>query len=111
MKTRSEDYPVWKTVPFRISDAKAIQALANGQADEAQQKRAFKWIVSQAGMLNRSTYQPGGEAADRDSTFAQGRRFIAVQTMRLATTNLEDLKQDEACQVEEHIIEKEMKDG
>lgn len=87
-------YPVWKTVPFDIADANALQQLAAGQADEDQQKRALKWIVNRAGLLAQSTYVPDEHGGARDSAFADGRQFVAVQTMRLVTTNLEDLKKE-----------------
>lgn len=87
-------YPVWKTVPFELADAKALQQLAAGEADEAQQKRALRWIVNNAGMLGKSTYVPDEHGGARDSTLGQGRQFVAVQTMRLVTTNLDDLDKE-----------------
>jgi hypothetical protein len=104
-KPKRVPYPVWKSAKFTLADAKALQALAQGVADEEQQIRALKWIVNSAGMINRMTYQPGGDDAGRDSIFAEGRRFVALQTMRLITTNLEDLKGDDAIQREDIAIE------
>lgn len=95
-------YQVHKSAPFTLADAKALQALAQGIADETQQVRALQWIVNKAGAINRSTYQPGGLEGERDSIFAQGRRFVGIQVMRLISTNLEELKNDDAIQREEH---------
>lgn len=103
--TKRAPYQVWKSAPFTLADAKSLQALAQGIADEDQQKRALRWVVNNAGIINRSTYQPGGLDGERDSIFAQGRRFVGIQVMRLITTNLEELKKDDAIQREDHVVE------
>lgn len=102
--TKLAPYQVWKSAPFTLADAKALQALAQGIADEYQQKRALMWVVNNAAIINRSTYQPGGVESERDSNFAQGRRFVGLQVMRLITTNLEELKTDDAIQREDHVV-------
>lgn len=56
-----------------VADASAIKALANGNADEFQQKRAMQFIIDQASATYDMTFDPD---SDRASSFAEGRRHV-----------------------------------
>ncbi len=70
--------------PWDVADAGAIQALARGDASPEMQKRALEWIVNVAAM----TYQPTFMQGDRESAFAEGRRFVGLQVVKLTRINL-----------------------
>ena len=81
--------PAWESAPFELPDAQALKALSNGEAEPQQQQRALKWIVHNVCRLNRLSYQP---ESDRATAFAEGRRFVALQIMRLIQTPSDELK-------------------
>ena len=55
-----------------IPTASAIQALIRGEATFEQQRSAMNWIINQAcGTYNTSF----SELGDRETSFAEGRRF------------------------------------
>ena len=59
-----------------------MQALVTGTANEQQQKRALDWIINNACMTYHQSFRPGVNG-DRDTCFAEGRRFVGNQIIRL----------------------------
>ena len=87
--------PVVHGVPatvLTVSDAGAIQALANGIADEGQQKHALKWIVEKACGSPDWAYR---ESA-RETDIALGRHFVAQQIVGAIKVNISNLRKQEA---------------
>lgn len=81
---------VWGPVAWDIPDAAAIQALARGDAAPEQQKRALTWFIEKAA----GTYEPSYRAnSARDSDFAEGRRHVGLQAVKLLVLNLAKLKE------------------
>lgn len=75
----------WKPPAWDLPDAGAIQALARGEANDAQQKRALDYIIrSLAGTYDLS-YRSG---KSDDTAFAEGRRFVGLQIVKLINANL-----------------------
>jgi len=58
------------------ADAAAIQALHRGSATADQQKRALTWIIEKGAATYATSYRRGGPEGDRDTVFAEGRRFV-----------------------------------
>lgn len=58
------------------ADAAALQALARGNATTIQQKRAITWIIETAAATYGTSYRKGGPEGDRETVFAEGRRFV-----------------------------------
>ena len=81
--------PPYFMVEWQDADAAAIQALASGTATEAQQKRALDWIINRGAMAYDVTFQAEG---DRVSAFAEGRRFVGLQIVKLLKINLSVLR-------------------
>lgn len=75
---------------YGLGDISAIQALANGTADAAQQQRALKWIIHQLCCTYDLSYRPG--EAD-ETTFAEGKRFVGLQLVKALHLNTAALKQ------------------
>lgn len=61
----------------------ALQALERGDASADQQKRALKWIVEEAGRKDSDCFFDDGEGGDRASAFMSGRRFVALEILKL----------------------------
>lgn len=58
------------------ADAAAIQALHRGSASTEQQKRALTWIIEKGAATYATSYRKGGPEGDRETVFAEGRRFV-----------------------------------
>ena len=64
-----------------IPTASAIQALIQGTAEPHQQREAMAWLINQAcGTYNTSF----SELGDRETSFAEGRRFVGTQLVKLS---------------------------
>ena len=64
-----------------IPTASAIQALIRGEATFEQQRSAMNWIINQAcGTYNTSF----SELGDRETSFAEGRRFVGTNIVKLS---------------------------
>lgn len=81
----------WDSAPFALADAMALKALEAGTADADQQQRALHWIVHAGARVNRMSFDPD---SPRGSDFAEGRRFLGLQILRLVTTPVEDLERE-----------------
>jgi hypothetical protein len=83
----------WLPPPWAPADAAAMQALAAGRADSEQQIRALRWIVEKASGTYEMSYRPNSA---RDSDFAEGRRFVGNQIVKLTKLNLARLRKTDA---------------
>ena len=86
----------WIPAPWELADASAIQAMANGTANPEQQKRALKWIIEAAAGTYEMSYRPGGEDGRRDTDFAEGRRMVGNQIVKLIKANLAAMRRKES---------------
>ena len=75
----------WLPIPYERADVVAAQALMAGTADKAQQKMVVEWIKRATGLYDM-TFYPGPDGA-RNSDFAQGRRFVGLQFVKLTILN------------------------
>lgn len=80
----------WMPPAYGLGDITAIQALANGTADAAQQKRALKWIIHQVCCTYDLSYRPGENS---ETVFAEGKRFVGLQLVKALHLNTAALKQ------------------
>lgn len=65
---------------YEPADIYAIQALIAGDATDAQQRRFVRWLEV-ATAVGEMSYRP---ASDRDTAFAEGKRFVGLQFFTLA---------------------------
>ena len=86
------EYRPWHPPLWDLADASALQSLEAGTADQDAQRRALKWIVEQGAGYYQMSFQPGGEEGRRDSDFAEGRRFVGAQVVKLLRLNLSKLR-------------------
>ena len=59
------------------ADVQALRAVWRGHATSAQQQRAIEWLITAYGTYDLS-FRRGAAEADRDSTFAEGRRHAGM---------------------------------
>lgn len=88
-----ERHAPWKPAAYEPADAAAIQALYNGVANHAQQKRALTWLITACGTYDMS-YRPGQDG-DRDTAFAEGRRSVGLQLVKLCNIKIGLLRRNE----------------
>jgi len=84
-KTRPQaiaEHAPWLPPKAEEADIAALQACARGMATPDQQKRAITWLVEKGAATYDLSYRPGTEG-DRDTVFAEGRRFVGLQIVKL----------------------------
>jgi hypothetical protein len=82
----------WKPAAWEQADAYALQALARGECPPHLQQRALKFVIERLAGTYDLTYHP---ESTRDSDFAQGKRFVGLQIVKLLNLNLEKFKHDD----------------
>jgi hypothetical protein len=85
----SDELP-YKPFPWDkdLPGAAAIQACWNGTADEVQQRKAMETIVTGLCGYYDLSYRP----SERDTAFAEGKRFVGAQLVKLTKLNYSELK-------------------
>ena len=94
-----EQHSPWLPARYEPHDVVAFQALARGTANGEQQKRCLAWIIEQAADTYGMSFRPGGAEGDRDTVFAEGRRFVGnqvVKMLKLKPGQLDDQRRRES---------------
>ena len=68
----------------------SIQAVATGTANDSQQKKAMEYIVFQLCDLHGLSYRPNSQ---RDTDFAEGKKFVGLQISKFIHTNFDTIKE------------------
>lgn len=76
--------PAWKPVDYEAQHIEAVQACLRGEADAYQQKLAIDWIVETAAGTYELSYRSESDGGERETAFAEGRRFVGMQIVKLA---------------------------
>ena len=84
-----DDHAPWKPAKYTDSDVVAIQALASGEANADQQKRALKWIVEDCCKTYDMSYRPNNTG---DTTFAEGKRHVGNEIIKMIKLKLGNLQ-------------------
>jgi len=84
MANAAKKVPFYLACDYTLPVLSAVQALEKGEATPDQQKRFLTWLVNEACMTYAMTYQPEG---DRQSAFAEGRRHVGRQVVKLLKLN------------------------
>ncbi len=69
----------------------ALQALQRGNAEPEQQKMALRWIIEVNSRAYDMSYRPGVDG-ERETCFAEGRRFVGSQIVKLLRLNLNQIR-------------------
>lgn len=80
----------WKPTEWEPADVAAIQALVRGDASPEQQRRAVDYIINDIAGTYDMSYRPDSE---RDSVFAEGKRFVGLQIVKAIKLNLARIRQ------------------
>jgi len=83
----------WLPPVYSDFDAAAIQAVARGEADAAQQVHAIKFLVEVLCGTYDVSFRP---ESDRATAFAEGKRFVGLQIVKLIKLNISALKKPSA---------------
>ena len=89
MTTKQKTAPPHLRCDWDAPVAAAVQALQRGDAGPDQQKQFLNWLVNVAAGTYNQSYQ---ETGDRDTTFAEGRRFVGLQIVKLLHVSLNALR-------------------
>ncbi len=81
----------WKPPKYDLGDADAIQALGRGEATADQQIRVLVFIQDVICNRNDMSYRPGPDG-DRNTVFAEGKRYVGNQIFKLSTLPLGKLR-------------------
>lgn len=81
--------PPYLRCEYDIPTVAAIQALAGGTATPEQQQGALNWIVHQAAATYGQSFQ---ESGDRETCFAEGRRYVGNQIVKLTKISINALR-------------------
>jgi hypothetical protein len=71
----------WHPAPYDEAVTGALKALHAGAANAGQQQRALNWIIEALCGTYDLSYRPG-EDGERDSAFAEGKRFVGMQIVK-----------------------------
>jgi len=74
-------------VKYVPADVNAMKALRHGTATPDQQIRAMEFILEVISARNDMSFRPG-PGGGRESDFAEGRRFVGNQIVKLANLQL-----------------------
>jgi hypothetical protein len=80
----------WKPTEWEPADVAAIQALVRGDATPEQQRRAIDYIINDIAGTYDMSYRPDSE---RDSVFAEGKRYVGLQLVKAVKLNLALIRQ------------------
>ncbi len=63
----------------------AMKSFVEGKANMGQQQTVWKWIqyVTGVGEFTDLSFRPGGADGERETTFAEGKRFVGLQLLKL----------------------------
>lgn len=88
-----EENAPWLPATYDLADVGALQALGRGDASPDAQQRALRWIIEKAAGTYEPSYRPG-EDGERDTAFAEGRRHVGLQIVKLLKLNLQAMRKD-----------------
>lgn len=83
LRPRSQPDRPWQMPRIEDADIFALQAVANGSANSAQQQRAYEYVLRSLCETERMTFWPGGEDGKRATDFAEGKRWVGLQLRRI----------------------------
>ena len=84
----------WLPVSYVKADVSALQAMRLGNANKGQQLRAMEFILDSICDRNGMSFRPGGPEGARETDFAEGRRFVGNQIVKLTKISLSKLKEE-----------------
>lgn len=93
MKAKPNAALPYAPAEYEPADVSAIQALQRGDASPDLQRRALAFIINDLARTYDLSYRPN---SDRDTAFAEGKRFVGLQIVKLLKLNVEAIRQAKA---------------
>lgn len=87
----------WQPYLFEAADASAVQALARGEASADQQRRVLELVIHRLSCTYDLSYRPD---STRDTDFAEGKRSVGLQLVKLTAINIGELERRERAKAE-----------
>ena len=84
----------WMPVKYVKADVAALHAVRRGEANASQQLRAMEFILEIICDRHGMSFRPGGAEGARETDFAEGRRFVGNQIVKLTNLPLSKIKED-----------------
>lgn len=75
--------PSWTPARYDVRDIQAVQAVFNGVADAAQQRRALDWVINSAAETYELSFRSDADGGDRETAFSEGKRHVGMQVVKL----------------------------
>jgi hypothetical protein len=96
-KRESALFQPWVIDPktYAVAEVAAIKAVANGTADEHQQRRAMAFILLKVCRVDDEPFCPGEEGR-RNTDFALGMRRVGTFVRSLINADIKKFKTDQA---------------
>lgn len=88
----------WKPVDYSSREVEAVKALAAGEASAEQQRLALDWVITTAAGTYELSFRSDKDGGDRETAFAEGRRFVGMQVVKMvnmAPAMLADLRKQD----------------
>lgn len=82
----------WRPADYEVADVAAIQAVANGRASEDQQCRAMRYIIETVCGTYDASFRPDAMGGERATAFAEGKRNVGLQLVKLVRISLAVLR-------------------
>jgi hypothetical protein len=80
MARKPVSHAPWVPPPYTLADAHAWRAMVGGTASADQQRRAAQWLIERVCGTYEMSFRPEG---DRETIFAEGRRFVGLQLVKI----------------------------
>lgn len=90
MRKKPPPHAAWAPPSYEKAHVYALKALQDGRAEPHQQQMALTWIVNMAARTYDLSYRPDSE---RDSAFAEGRRFVGLEIVKLLNLDPRAIKE------------------
>lgn len=81
-----------------------VKALRVGEATAEQQAKIFEWLILEACKKDDMSYRPGSDG-DRDTVFAEGKRFVALQVLKALNMPAEAVAEMRTAETEQRASE------
>lgn len=82
-------YFPWNEPKIDKADVIAFQQVAAGVGDERHQKRVIDWMINHGCDTYGLSFRPEEAGGERATAFAEGKRFVGLQLVKLLKLNPE----------------------
>ena len=86
MKNKAAPAP-WAEPEYSKADVIAIQRVAAGDAEPIHQKRVIDILVNKIAETYNLSFRPDDDGGERATAFAEGKRYVGSQLVKLMKAN------------------------